>query len=633
MAGEQRVRELRQHGVLVADDAVDERFARRQLAHRVGADLFLDWPRHPAAGAESPKRCRTASCAASVCLGLRARCIPPNVPAVDLTGPWRARPGDGDLAKQFADPAFDERRLDDGRAPAPLAHGRRVRGRATDRSSTVARSRTRRPRPGAGRFLESTASSTTATRGSTATTSARPRATSSRTRSRSPTRCAATSDHVLALEVACPPQRDRTAKRTDHRRVRALGRGSIPAFNPGGPGDRCGSPRPDRVRIANLRVLCTEALEERGRLTCDITLDADEGPLDAVPARATSSTTTAATLLDAFRAVTLATGENQQSWTLDRRATRRGGGRGRSARNRCCTLTLSVVGRRRARATSARCAPRFATCASTTGSSRSTASACSSRARTSRRRAWRSPTPTIEEIRRDLVLAQEANLDFVRVHAHVARPELYDAADELGLLRVAGPPAAVGLRTRRAASQAARQARAMVDLLGHHPSVFLWCAHNAPFAADREPGEPWSRGALVKLAATRCAPDMGQGGARPLRRARARPARQHPAGRAPQRRAARHRRAGHRRAPLPRLVPRRSRRPRRARSGAGRASVASSPSSARRPCPRPPSGWSPNAGPTSTGTRSRAHHALQRDRLRAAHAARRREVVRRVARR
>jgi beta-mannosidase len=46
----------------------------------------------------------------------------------------------------------------------------------------------------------------------------------------------------------------------------------------------------------------------------------------------------------------------------------------------------------------------------------------------------------------------------------------------------------------------------MVDLLGHHPSVALWCAHNAPFAVDREPGEPWSRGALLKLAATKALP-------------------------------------------------------------------------------------------------------------------------------
>ena len=54
--------------------------------------------------------------------------------------------------------------------------------------------------------------------------------------------------------------------------------------------------------------------------------------------------------------------------------------------------------------------------------------------------------------------------------------------------------------------QAARQARAMVDLLGHHPSVMLWCGHNAPFAVDREPGEPWTRSARVKLTATRLAP-------------------------------------------------------------------------------------------------------------------------------
>jgi beta-mannosidase len=32
--------------------------------------------------------------------------------------------------------------------------------------------------------------------------------------------------------------------------------------------------------------------------------------------------------------------------------------------------------------------------------------------------------------------------------------------------------------------QAARQARAMVGLLGHHPSVVVWCAHDAPLGDD-----------------------------------------------------------------------------------------------------------------------------------------------------
>src|SRR5262249_59440412 len=41
---------------------------------------------------------------------------------------------------------------------------------------------------------------------------------------------------------------------------------------------------------------------------------------------------------------------------------------------------------------------------------------------------------TPDELRRDVVLAAEAGLDLLRVNAHVTRPELYDAADELGLL-------------------------------------------------------------------------------------------------------------------------------------------------------------------------------------------------------
>ena len=42
MPGEQRVRELRQDGVVVADDAFDERTVLAQGAYRVGAYLFLD---------------------------------------------------------------------------------------------------------------------------------------------------------------------------------------------------------------------------------------------------------------------------------------------------------------------------------------------------------------------------------------------------------------------------------------------------------------------------------------------------------------------------------------------------------------------------------------------------------------
>ena len=49
VAGEQRVLELRDDGVLVADDAVDERLALRRSRDRVRPHLFLDRARHPAA--------------------------------------------------------------------------------------------------------------------------------------------------------------------------------------------------------------------------------------------------------------------------------------------------------------------------------------------------------------------------------------------------------------------------------------------------------------------------------------------------------------------------------------------------------------------------------------------------------
>src|SRR4029077_19672240 len=93
---------------------------------------------------------------------------------------------------------------------------------------------------------------------------------------------------------------------------------------------------------------------------------------------------------------------------------------------------------------------------------------------------------TPDEVARDVHLAIDAGLDLFRVHAHVARPELYDAADEAGLLLWQAMPLQwVYARTVR--KQATRQARKAVDLLGHHPSIALWCGHNVPVAIDVEP--------------------------------------------------------------------------------------------------------------------------------------------------
>ena len=39
----------------------------------------------------------------------------------------------------------------------------------------------------------------------------------------------------------------------------------------------------------------------------------------------------------------------------------------------------------------------------------------------------------------------------------------------------------------------------MVDVLGHHPSIVLWCAHNEPLAIDVAPGEPLTTRAKMRL--------------------------------------------------------------------------------------------------------------------------------------
>ena len=80
-------------------------------------------------------------------------------------------------------------------------------------------------------------------------------------------------------------------------------------------------------------------------------------------------------------------------------------------------------------------------------------------------------------------LGREAGLDLLRIHAHVTRPALYDQADERGMLLWQDLPLQWGY-ARSIRKQAVRQARKAVEILGHHPSVAIWCGHNEPLALD-----------------------------------------------------------------------------------------------------------------------------------------------------
>ena len=93
-----------------------------------------------------------------------------------------------------------------------------------------------------------------------------------------------------------------------------------------------------------------------------------------------------------------------------------------------------------------------------TGSARSTANASSSRVRTTARRAWRSPRPLPRSSPATSSWPRTPGLDLLRIHAHITRPELYDAADEAGLLLWQDLPLQWGY-ARGIRKQAVRQAR------------------------------------------------------------------------------------------------------------------------------------------------------------------------------
>jgi len=294
-------------------------------------------------------------------------------------------------------------------------------------------------------------------------------------------------EHVLAIEVASPAPRSPGSRRTVGG-VFSHGDGLDPEWNPGGIW------RPLRVvetgpaRVARLRCLCTEATADHGRLQVDLTVDTDRAGDETLPAARIEVTCTGpdgTVLAVAEREVTLAAGDNHLvvpldvaqpprwwPWRLGDQPTCRVDVLvlvdGEPSDRR--TLTTAFRDVRVDRWTFSVNGERLYVMGGNHGPTRADLAAA-----------------TADEVARDVVLAREANLDLLRVRAHVARPELYAAADAAGMLLWQDLPLqwayAHGIRR-----QAVRQARAIVDLLGHHPSVALWCAHDEPFPRDHPRG-------------------------------------------------------------------------------------------------------------------------------------------------
>jgi beta-mannosidase len=81
----------------------------------------------------------------------------------------------------------------------------------------------------------------------------------------------------------------------------------------------------------------------------------------------------------------------------------------------------------------------------------------------------------------DLQLMQQANINSIRVHAHIEAEEFYRLCDEMGLLVWQDFPLQWGYTDApEFVAEATRQANDMVTMLYNHPSIFTWSIHNEP---------------------------------------------------------------------------------------------------------------------------------------------------------
>jgi len=289
---------------------------------------------------------------------------------------------------------------------------------------------------------------------------------------------AARKEHHLAIEVTCAPQTDKTAKRNitgvfQHWDCFAQD------WNPGGIWRPVRVTETGPVRIARLRALCREATPERAVMVLRATLDSD------APRGVSLRTTLGG--VEVCTDQPLAAGDNAVEWTIPIDQPTLWWPRALGAPT-LHDLTVEVsllddegaaVSDTRHLRTGLRQVRMRSWVASVNGE------------RLFLKGANQGPTrmalaeATPDDLAGDVRLALDAGLDLLRIHAHITRPELYAAADEQGLLLWQDFPLQWGY-ARGIRKQAVRQAADAIDLLGHHPSIAIWCGHNEPMAIEND---------------------------------------------------------------------------------------------------------------------------------------------------
>jgi len=81
----------------------------------------------------------------------------------------------------------------------------------------------------------------------------------------------------------------------------------------------------------------------------------------------------------------------------------------------------------------------------------------------------------------DLTLMKQANINAVRVHAHIEAQEFYRQCDRAGMFVWQDFPLQWGYTEQpEFAQEAVRQAKDMMNVLYNHPSIIAWSLHNEP---------------------------------------------------------------------------------------------------------------------------------------------------------
>ena len=287
-----------------------------------------------------------------------------------------------------------------------------------------------------------------------------------------------TDEHVLAIEVSCSPQLQRASKR-NITGVLQHSDAIDPEWNPGGLWRPVHIDDMGAVRIDRLRVLCRDANDARAHLRMHARLDSDRPRIVRIRTSVDGH-------IRAEHAQSLAHGLNEVDWNLDVNDPDLWWPWSLGEQHLTNVEVEVEVDGRRSDHRSVRTGLREVAIQDWVFSVNGERLFTKGANLAPTRAALADATPV--EVRRDVELARDAGLDLVRVNGHIARPEVYQAADELGMLVWQDFPLQWGY-ARTIRKEAVRQAREAVDLLGHHPSIAVWCAHNEPVAAQDARGK------------------------------------------------------------------------------------------------------------------------------------------------